>query len=488
VTGDDALAGWTGPNNQPPINPYNADYTYNPFVLKLNSSGAYQWHTFYGYHDNGGDTTNAIAIDGSGYVYVTGTSSTAWNGPGTCSTSGTPPCPLNDFIGTTSIFVLKLNSGGVYQWHNFYGSGAWNGNKAYGMAIDGSGYVYVTGWSATNWNGPGTCSTPGTSPCPLNDFSGSSDIFVLKLNSSGAYQWHTFYGSGGNGNVGGYGIATDGNGYVYVTGMSWVNWNGPNNTPPLNAVGDFVVLKLNSSGAYQWHTFYGSGGDYVYGIAVDSSSNVCVTGYSANSWNGPANTAPLHAYSGGWNDYDLFVSKLNDLTPHYVINLIPGWNFISTPIDPSNTVIAAVLSDISSNLAVVWTWNVSTQTWLKYRPAGQGNSLTTFQSGKGYWLYVNNSTQLSLAGSKGSTTIPLIAGWNLIGYNGTDGTAVTTGLLGINGKWSTLWGWNAGNWSAHYELIPDPNLPPGISALTVFNQGRAYWIKVKLGQAGSWVQ
>ena len=59
----------------------------------------------------------------------------------------------------------------------------------YGIAVDGSGNVYVTGYSDATWNGP-------AGQNPLHAYSGRRcDIFVLKLNSSGAYQWHTFYGS-----------------------------------------------------------------------------------------------------------------------------------------------------------------------------------------------------------------------------------------------------------------------------------------------------
>ena len=110
-----------------------------------------------------------------------------------------------------------------------------------------------------------------------------------------AYAWHTFYGSSGTDY--GQGIAVDGSGNVYVTGYSLATWGFP--LHPHSGGYDIFVLKLNSSGAYQWHTFYGSSGeDEGYGIAVDGSGNVYVTGDSQATWNGPAGENPLHAYSG----------------------------------------------------------------------------------------------------------------------------------------------------------------------------------------------
>ena len=183
----------------------------------------------------------------------------------------------------------------TYQWHTFYG-GAGSEDKGYGIAVDGSGNVYVTGTSAANWQVDGTN--------PLHTHSGGDDIVVVKLNSSGTYQWHTFYGSGNDDE--GYDIAVDGSGNVYVTGESWQSWNGPLGQAALHAYSgpsDIFVLKLDSSGAYQWHTFYGSGDEDVgYGIAVDGSSNVYVTGRSPVAWQGDGNAAPLHDHSGIVND------------------------------------------------------------------------------------------------------------------------------------------------------------------------------------------
>ena len=158
------------------------------------------------------------------------------------------------------------------------------------IAVDTSGNIYVTGYSIATW---------GT---PLNPHSGNSDIVVLKLNSSGVYQWHTFYGSASD--DWGVGIVVDTSGNMYVTGNSRATWGTPLN--PHNANWDIMVLKLNSSGTYQWHTFYGSDAyDYGNSIAVDTNGNVYVTGYGNATWG-----SPINPYIG---NYDIVVLKLAEI-------------------------------------------------------------------------------------------------------------------------------------------------------------------------------
>ena len=259
-----------------PINSYSGGRAI--VVVKLDSSGAYQWHTFHG--SGGWASGSAIAVDTDGNVYVTGVSTATW---------GTP---LNPYSNGAEIVILKLNSSGVHQWHTFHGSGDWD--YGYGIAVDTNGNVYVTGHSWSSWGTP-------INPHSRNYESGNDDIVVLKLNSSGTYQWHTFYGSGEEDQ--GRGITLDRTGNVYVTGHSDATWGQPLN--PHSVGRAIVVVKLNSAGAYQWHTFHGSSSvwNFGYGIAVDAWGSVYVTGVSNDSWG-----TPINPHSG---DYDIVVLKLN---------------------------------------------------------------------------------------------------------------------------------------------------------------------------------
>ncbi len=212
----------------------------------------YKWHTFYGGdcspRSGCEDIASGIAVDSSGNVYVTGSSGATWGSP------------LHAQGGYFDMFVLKLDRNGAYQWHTFFGSGG--DDRGSGIAVDSSGNVYVTGSSGATWGSP------------LHAHSGGGDIVVLKLDSSGAYQWHTFYGSSSH--DGGSGIALDGSGNIYVTGESYA-WGSPLNAH--SGSWDIVVLKLDSGGAYQWHTFYGSANyDYCGNVALDGNGNVYVTG------------------------------------------------------------------------------------------------------------------------------------------------------------------------------------------------------------------
>lgn len=285
---------WLGPLGQPPKNPHTnwMDMT----IIKLDSGGGYQWHTFHGgAHD---DAAQSIALDSGNNIYVTGASYATWNGPGAVL----PKHAFTGLSGSADITVLKLNNDGTYGWHTFYGST--NNDLAASIAVDSAANCYVTGYSVASWNGPGLI-------LPLHGHSGGWEITILKLDGAGAYGWHTFYGSLSEDR--GYGICIDMSNNIYVAGYSGDTWNGPGGVLPLNPYTqsfDIAILKLNSAGTYAWHTFYGTtGNDYSYGIALDTAANIYVAGNSSTAWNGPGGIAPLNPYTGG---VDIAIIKLNN--------------------------------------------------------------------------------------------------------------------------------------------------------------------------------
>jgi Beta-propeller repeat len=90
-------------------------------TIKYNPAGQQQWIVFYSGPGNGGDGAQAIAIDGSDDVYVTGVSA------GGCAT-------------------IKYNVAGQEQWAARYEDAV-----ATDIAVDASGNVYVTGWGGPDY-------------------------------------------------------------------------------------------------------------------------------------------------------------------------------------------------------------------------------------------------------------------------------------------------------------------------------------------------
>jgi hypothetical protein len=256
-----------------PIRPFTA--LSDGFVARLNSSsGALIWNTFLGGPDN--DYGYGLALDGNGNVYMTGYSNSSWG------------VPVHPYTADSDAYVARLNSSGTLIWHTFLGGT--DADSGYGIAVDGSGNVYVVGDSYASWGSP------------VRFYTTYTDVFVARLDGShGGLTWHTFFG--GTGDDSGRGLTVDGNGNIYVTGNSEATWGSP--VHPYTSARDAFVVRLNSSnGLLTWNTFLGgTGDDYGNGIAVDGSGNVYVSGDSDATWGSP--DRPYTA------DYDAFAAQLN---------------------------------------------------------------------------------------------------------------------------------------------------------------------------------
>ncbi len=137
-----------------------------------------------------------------------------------------------------------------------------------------------------------------------------NDSFIAKLNASGSnLEYSTYFG--GNGTDFGWGIAVDTSSNAYVVGYTESS-DFPTVNPVLeNNAGyaDAFVIKLNSAGSGLVYSTYlgGSEVDHGYGVAVDTAGNAYVTG-KTGSKNFPIASAIYGSNSGDW---DAFVTKLN---------------------------------------------------------------------------------------------------------------------------------------------------------------------------------
>jgi len=212
-------------------------------IAKYNSSGVFQWGRTLG--GSGSDYGYAVAIDSSDNIIVCGLTD-------------------SDGAGSYDVLIAKYNSSGVLQWDRTLGGDGLD--YGYAVAIDSSDNIIVCG--ITNSDGAGVI-----------------DALIAKYNSSGVLQWDRTLG--GSGSDYGYAVAIDSSDNIIVCGYTASDGAGGN---------DFLIAKYNSSGVLQWdRTLGGSGDDRGHAVAIDSSNNIIVCGFTD---------------SDGAGSYDVLIAKL----------------------------------------------------------------------------------------------------------------------------------------------------------------------------------
>jgi hypothetical protein len=267
------------------------------FVTKLNATGtALVYSTYIG--GSGYDGGYGIAVDGSGNAYVTGLT----DSPDYDVTSGAFQTTNG---GNVDVFVTKLNATGTALVYSTYIGGS-RDEAGRGIAVDGSGNAYVTGWTRS----PDYDVTPGAFQ---TTHGGGYDVFVTRLNATGTALVYSTY-IGGIYDDEGYSIAVDGSGNAYVTGATdspdYDVTPGAFQTTNGGGSGDVFVTRLNATGTALVYSTYigGSGFEVGRGIAVDGSGNAYVTG-PTSSTDYDVTPGAFQTTKGG--GADVFVTKLN---------------------------------------------------------------------------------------------------------------------------------------------------------------------------------
>lgn len=294
----------------------NANSKWEYATVMFNSAGVEQWSSRYSNSNNSNDVGRALAVNDSGFVYVTGSSNddfitikysptgtedwvAIYNGPSDASDRASV-ITLDEF---GNIYVAGQSEGSTLIKYDPAGNEILTANypdvyEIVAQSIDVSGNIILAG----NNSNSGYCSTiqftnsgikewdnikhgpPLSNDRPVDmalDLTGnlfvagisSGDYYLIKYNSSGAELWTTFY----NGLDGSFdmvsAIVTDNYGNVYLTGQSGLPGNDK----------DWATIKYNPEGAEQWAVRFLGIADYhasAEDLVVDVDGNVYVTGYS----------------------------------------------------------------------------------------------------------------------------------------------------------------------------------------------------------------
>ena len=212
---------------------------FNYVIIAYSNLGLPLWTNRYDGPGNNWDAPSAIAVDNSGNVFVTG-----------YSYSG------SDFT-SQDYATIAYSNVGVPLWTNRYDGPAQLADEATAIAVDSSGNVFVTGYSQ------------GGSDSTFADYT------TIAYSNVGVPLWTNRYDGPANGDDIPKAIAVDSSGNVFVSGRSLTDFITPINS-------DYATIAYSNSGEQLWENRYdrAGGNEAPSAIAVDSSGNVFVTGYS----------------------------------------------------------------------------------------------------------------------------------------------------------------------------------------------------------------
>ncbi len=240
------------------------------WVVKINSSGVKEWDARFGGSDN--DFLNTVLQTNDGGYLLGGEAESPLSGDVTQATRG-----------DSDYWVVKINSAGVKEWDFRYGGSSSDDLKSIAKTADG-GYL-LGGRSGSPISGDKTVASKG-----------SSDFWVVKINSAGVKQWDQVYGGSGNEDLDELKATSDG-GYILL-GNSDSGISG-DKTQASRGMVDFWAVKITSTGVKQWDAGFG-GSNYELGLAVEEAADggYLLGGYTASPVSGDVTQT-----SRGSNDF-----------------------------------------------------------------------------------------------------------------------------------------------------------------------------------------
>ncbi len=362
-------------------------------VVKFDANGDTIWTRTKNGKGSTDDEAIAVAVDGSGNVFVCG------------SSDG----------GTTNldILLIKYDINGTKLYDTTWNSVAFYDDIPVAMALDPSGNIIIAG---------------NTEP---DTVSGSNNYITLKFASDGTLIWSTEFSRTGvtSGKDEVSGLVVDASGDAYVTGRSY----GPANDD------DFATVKYSgANGVQQWLQTYnsGNGNDRATAITLDNGGAVIVTGRSKSGSNDDFRTVKYTTTLGTlqWSKFYNAPANQDDRA-------------LAIAVDASDNVYVTGQSDIDNSSTVNYDFatvkynSAGTQQWsritgsvfiqddipMAMKVDGSGNIFITGRSDQDPGIGDDNDWMTVMYNTGGTLQWSLFKGGSSVGKGDTPGNLVLDG-------------------------------------------------------------
>ncbi|MFC2110595.1 SBBP repeat-containing protein [Bacteroidota bacterium] len=286
-------------NTSSDVNSLTSNGSRDIFIQKLDSNGDFLWVKQIG--GSGLDDGLSITVDSADNLYILGRFQE--------TVDFDPNIGVSNLTsnGGDDIFIQKLDSNGNFLWVRQIG----NSDSEFGSSIstDTNLDIYIVG----NFNGT-VDFDPDNGITNLTS-NGSSDIYILKLDSNGSFIWVKQIG--GTGSDFGVKATTDVNGNVYLVNRfeGTVDFDPGIAVNNITADGftDFFVEKLDSNGNLIWvkTLTYSSGEVDANSIKIESNGAIVIGGHFVGTIDFDPDIGITNLSSNTNGDGDIFIQKLN---------------------------------------------------------------------------------------------------------------------------------------------------------------------------------
>jgi hypothetical protein len=236
------------------------------FIVKFDSGYNLVWSTYFG--GEGIEEIFGVAVLSDGSIVITGVTASEFD-------ISTPGAFQEEFGGDNDFFIANFSNDGDLIWSTYYGKES--GDKGQAIVIDNNDNILIAGVSGSD--------NMATSGVYQENRGGGTDGLIVKFSNGGTLLWASYYG-GENLDVF-TDLGLNNQNELCLLGFTSSENNIASENAyqeTYNGTIDCFITKFTLSGERVWGTYYGGPGfEQAYGIDSDDNGNIIVSGYTSSA-------------------------------------------------------------------------------------------------------------------------------------------------------------------------------------------------------------